>query len=226
MPDLDDLAIVGLSLRVALAAVLCILPLGVATAWGLSQWEGRGKHLVESVLALPLVLPPTAVGMVLLSALARHAPLGRALDALGFQLFFTWKAAVLAAAIMSFPLLVRSARSAFEDIDPRLLGIARTLGDGPLRVFARVAVPLAYRGIASGVLLAFCRALGEFGATILIAGNIPGETQTLALAIFQRSQTGHDAGALRLVAWTVLLAWIAVYTAERWTPRRHRDAHR
>jgi molybdate transport system permease protein len=220
MPQADDLAILWLSVRVALAAVSCILPFGIAAGWALARWNGPAKHVIESLLALPLVLPPTAIGMVLLALLARHAPLGRALDALGIELVFTWKAAVLAAAVMSFPLLVRSARSAFEEVDPRLLGIARTLGDGPFRVFVRVALPLAFRGVASGTLLAFCRALGEFGATILLAGNIPGETQTLALAIFQRSQTGRDEGALRLVALTSVLAWVAVYAAERWAPRR------
>jgi molybdate transport system permease protein len=223
----DDLAIVWLSVQVAGAAVVCILPFGVATGWALSRWNGPGKHLVESCLTLPLVLPPTAIGMLLLALLARTAPLGRALDALGIEIVFTWRAAVLAAAVMSLPLLVRAARSSFEAVDPRLLGIARSLGDGPLRAFWRVELPLAWRGVISGTLLAFCRALGEFGATILLAGNIPGKTQTLALAIFQRSQTGRDASALTLIAITSALAWVAVYAAELWAPRRpHSDVHR
>lgn len=223
----EDLAIVWLSLRVAGAAVVCILPFGVAAGWGLSRWNGPGKHVIESCLTLPLVLPPTAIGMLLLSLLARTAPLGRALDALGIEIVFTWRAAVLAAGVMSLPLLVRAARTSFEAVDPRLVGIARTLGDGPLRAFWRVELPLAWRGVVSGTLLAFCRALGEFGATILLAGNIPGRTQTLALAIFQRSQTGRDASALTLIAITSALAWVAVYAAELWAPRRaHSDVHR
>ena len=146
--------------------------------------------IVESLLTLPIVLPPTAVGIVLLMLLAKDSLIGRLLESVGIDVVFTWKAAALAAAVMSFPLFVRSARTAFEEIDPRLLGIARTLGDSPLRAFYRVALPLARRGIIAGALLAFCRALGEFGATILIAGNIPGKTQTLALAIFNDRKVG------------------------------------
>jgi molybdate transport system permease protein len=217
----DDLSILGLTLEVALTATLAILPLGVALAWLLAGWRGPGRVVLESVLTLPLVLPPTAVGIVLLMLLSKNGWFGSALSAAGLEIMFTWKAAVLASAVMSLPLLVRSARTAFEEVDPRLLGVARTLGDGPWRVFRRVALPLAWRGIVAGALLAFCRALGEFGATILIAGNIPGRTQTLALAIFQRSQVGRDGDALRLVALVCFLALVAVYATERLARRRH-----
>ncbi len=218
--EADDFSILTLSLRVAFTSTLGILPFGVALAWLLARWRGPGKVAVESVLTLPLVLPPTAIGMLLLALLAKNGALGRVLETLGVELVFTWKAAALAAAVMSFPLLVRSARTAFEEIDPQLLGVARTLGDGPLRVFYRVALPLAWRGIFAGTLLSFCRALGEFGATILVAGNIPGRTQTLALAIFQRSQTGRDTDALRLVGLTSFIALVAVYATELWGRRR------
>jgi molybdate transport system permease protein len=214
MSEPTDLSILALSLGVAFAATLVVVPLGTAVAWGVARWQGRGKVIVETILTLPLVLPPTAVGIVLLMLLAKNGLAGRLLESLGIELVFTWKAAALAAAIMSFPLFVRSARTSFEEIDPRLLGIARTLGDTPIRAFFRVALPLARRGILAGALLSFCRALGEFGATILIAGNIPGKTQTLALAIFQRSQTGRDSDALRLVGLTSLVALTAVYTSE------------
>jgi molybdate transport system permease protein len=160
------------------------------------------------------------VGIVLLMLLAKDSLVGRLLENLGIDVVFTWKAAALAAAVMSFPLFVRSARTAFEEIDPRLIGIARTLGDSPFGAFYRVALPLARRGILAGALLSFCRALGEFGATILIAGNIPGRTQTLALAIFQRSQTGRDLDALRLVGLTSLIALCAVYASELFGRRR------
>jgi molybdate transport system permease protein len=220
MIEADDLSILGLSLEVALTATLAILPIGIALAWLLAGWRGQGRVLVESILTLPLVLPPTAIGIVLLTLLSKHHALGRVLSDVGIEIMFTWKAAVLASAVMSLPLLVRSARTAFEEIDPRLLGVARTLGDGPLRVFRRVALPLAWRGIAAGVLLSFCRALGEFGATILIAGNIPGRTQTLALAIFHRSQMGRDGDALRLVALVCFVALGAVYATERLGQRR------
>jgi len=220
MIEADDISILGLSLQVALTATLAILPIGVALAWLLAGWRGRGRIVLESLLTLPLVLPPTAIGIVLLMLLSEDSAFGRALSGAGVEIMFTWKAAALASAVMSLPLLVRSARTAFEDVDPRLLGVARTLGDGPWRVFRRVALPLAWRGIAAGTLLAFCRALGEFGATILIAGNIPGRTQTLALAIFHRSQVGRDGDALRLVALTCFVALAAVYATER-LGRRH-----
>src|SRR5688572_28627478 len=159
MIEADDLSILGLSLQVAVTATVAILPVGVALAWLLAGWRGRGRILVESLLTLPLVLPPTAIGIVLLTLLSQDSAFGRVLASVGVEIMFTWKAAVLASAVMSLPLLVRSARTAFEEVDPRLLGIARTLGDGPLRVFSRVALPLAWRGIAAGTLLAFCRAL-------------------------------------------------------------------
>jgi molybdate transport system permease protein len=154
--------------------------------------------------------------------LGRESFVGRWLESLGIEIVFTWRAAALASAVMAFPLFVRSARTAFEEIDPRLLGVARTLGDDPLRVFRRVALPLAWRGILAGALLSFCRAIGEFGATILIAGNIPGRTQTLSLAIFQRSQSGRDSDALRFVVLTSLIALAAVAASELLSARREK----
>jgi molybdate transport system permease protein len=211
----SHLSILALSIAVAVASTLVILPIGVGLAWLIARQRGRFRVIVESILTLPLVLPPTAVGILLLTMLAKDGLLGRVLAALGIEILFTWRAAVLASAVMSLPLLVRSARTAFEEVDPRLIGIARTLGDGPWRVFRRVVLPLAWRGIVAGTLLAFCRALGEFGATILLAGNIPGRTQTLALAIFQRAQVGREEDALQLVAIVCFVALFAVYATER-----------
>jgi molybdate transport system permease protein len=219
----EDLSILGLTLRVATISTLLILPLGLVAGWMLARWRGRGRAIVETVLSLPIVLPPTAVGLVLLELLRRSGPLGRLLDRAGVELLFTWKAVVLATAVMSFPLLVRPVRAAFEEIDPRLLGLARSLGRRPAMVFATVALPLAWRGIATGIVLAFSRALGEFGATILVAGNIPGRTQTLALAIFHRTQIGQDGAAMRLVLLTVVLAFVAVWTSEILSRRRERQ---
>jgi molybdate transport system permease protein len=216
----EDWRIVGFTVRVAAVGTAVILVPGIAAGLLLARWRGPGKSVVETVLSLPLVLPPTAVGMLLLSVLARRGVVGRWLDAAGIELVFTWKAVVLATTVMAFPLLVRSARTGFEEVDPRLVGLARTLGCGPVAAFLRVTLPLAWRGILAGTVLAFARALGEFGATIMIAGNIPGRTQTLALAIFQASQTGHDARARLLAAVTVALAFAALWTAEL-VARRH-----
>lgn len=217
--SIDDLRVVAFTLRMAAAATALVLVPGVAAALLLARYRGPLRGGLDTLLSLPLVLPPTAVGLVLLELLGRNRPLGGWLSARGLDVVFTWKAVVLATAVMSFPLLVRSARTAFEEVDPRLVGLARTLGSGPAGAFFRVTLPLARRGILAGVALAFSRALGEFGATILVAGNIPGRTQTLALAIFQEVQAGRDSRAARLAAWTVVLAFAALWTAD-WLARR------
>lgn len=221
----DDWRVVALTLEVATLATALILIPGVAAGWALARWRGPGRSVVETVLALPLVLPPTAIGLLLLELLSRRRPFGAWLAASGIDIVFTWKGVLLATMVMAFPLLVRSARTAFEEVDPRLVGIARTLGCGPLQAFLRVTLPLAWRGIAGGALLAFARALGEFGATVMVAGNIPGRTQTLALAIFHHTQTGNDDRALALAGVTVALAFVALWGAE-WAGRRRdrRDA--
>lgn len=207
------------TLKIAAFGTLFILPPGIAVALALARYRGPGKGALETVLSLPLVLPPTAVGILLLELLARRAPLGAWLAARGIEILFTWKAVLLATACMSFPLLVRSARTAFEEVDPRLIGIARTLGCGPAAAFFRVTLPLAWRGVLAGTVLAFARALGEFGATVMVAGNIPGKTQTLALAIFQANQVGRDDRAVVLAGVTAGLAFVVLWTAE-WIGRR------
>ena len=219
MPSGEDLEVVLLTLRVALVATALLAVPGVLAGLALARYRGPGRGVVETVLSLPLVLPPTAIGIVLLEALSPRRSLGAWLAAHGLELVFTWRGAVLAAMVMASPLLVRSARTAFEEVDARLVGMARTLGCSPARAFLRVTLPLARRGILAGVVLAFSRALGEFGATIMVAGSIPGRTRTLALAIFQEHQVGADAEAFRLVGITVLLAFGALWVAE-WVGRR------
>ena len=215
----EELRVVLFTLQMAATATVAILVPGVAAAFLLSRYRGPGKSALETLLALPLVLPPTAVGLALLELLGRNRPVGAWLAARGIEVVFTWKAVVLATAVMSFPLLVRSARTAFEEVDPRLVGLARTLGCGPAAAFFRVTLPLAGRGVLAGTVLAFSRALGEFGATIMVAGNIPGRTQTLSLAIFHDTQLGRDERAAALAAVTVALAFAALWTTE-WLVRR------
>ncbi len=214
-----DLQVVAFTLQMAATATAVILVPGVAAAFFLAGYRGPGRSALETILSLPLVLPPTAVGLALLGLLGRNRPLGAWLAGHGVEVVFTWKAVVLATAVMSFPLLVRSARTAFEEVDPRLVGLARTLGCGPAAAFFRVSLPLARRGVLAGTVLAFSRALGEFGATIMVAGNIPGRTQTLALAIFHETQLGRDDHAARLAAVTVVLAFVALWVTE-WLLRR------
>jgi molybdate transport system permease protein len=204
-----DLGIVLFTLKMAAISTVVIAPFALALAtW---SWRAGAKGLVlDAVGALPLVVPPTAIGFVLLELLSRRAPLGRLLDRAGIDVLFTPKAVVIACGVMAFPLMFTAFRVAIETTERRFFDIARTLGASPAHAFARVTLPLAWRGLLSGVLLAFCRALGEFGATVLVAGNIPGRTQTLALAIYDRVQLGRDAEAGVLVFYVVCVAWVLV----------------
>ena len=216
----DDWQIVWFTAWVSLLSTLAILPPGILVAWLLARRDWPGKSLVETLVSLPLVMPPVATGLILLKLLGRNGPLGGWLDRhAGLEVVFTWRAVLIALGVMSFPLLVRSTRVAFEEINPRFEQIAQTLGAGRWRVFFTITLPLARRGLVAGMLLAFARALGEFGATIMVAGNIPGRTQTLSLAIYHSDQLGDDSHAFRLLGISVLLAFMAVWTAE-WMSRR------
>ena len=212
--------VLALTLRTAALATLLIVPPGLAVAWLLARKRWPGKALVETLVALPLVMPPVATGLILLELFGRRGPIGAWLHAIGFDVVFTWRAVVLAMAVMSFPLLVRAARVAFEEVNPRYEEMARTLGAGNARVFLTITLPLATRGIVSGMLLAFARAVGEFGATILVAGNIPGRTSTLSLQIYHLVQLGRDGEAFRLLLYAVAIAFTAVFIAEVFLRRR------
>jgi len=207
--------IVGFTLAACALSTLLILPVGLAIAWPLARCRWPGKLAIETLVTLPLVLPPVATGLLLLKFFSRRGPLGEFLHKqLGIDVVFTWRAVVVAAAVMSFPLLVRSARVGFQSVNQRFEHIARTLGAGDARIFFTVTLPLASRGIVAGVVLAFARAVGEFGATIVVAGNIPGKTTTLSLEIFETVQLGHDASAYRLLIVSVIIAFGAVWLSE------------
>ena len=211
----EDWQIVWFTAWVSALSTLVILPFGLALAWALARRDWPGKSIVETLVTLPLVMPPVATGLILLKLFGRRGAFGGFLhDRLDLNVIFTWRAVLLALSVMSLPLLVRSARVAFEEVNPRLEQIARTLGAGDGRVFFTITVPLAARGIVAGMMLAFARALGEFGATIMIAGNIPGQTSTLSLAIFQDVQLGQDSHAFRLLGVSVALAFAAVWGSE------------
>jgi len=210
---LEEWQIVWFTAWVSALSTLVILPFGLAVAWLLARRDWFGKSIVETAIALPLVMPPVATGLILLKLLGRRGAIGGFLhDALDFDIVFTWRGVLVALGVMSFPLLVLSARAAFQQVNQRYEQIARTLGAGGSRVFMTITLPLAFRGIAAGVLLAFARALGEFGATIMVAGNIPGRTSTLSLSIFQSVQLGQDAHAYRLLGISVALAFAAVWS--------------
>lgn len=208
--------IVGFTAGMAVLGTLLVLPPGVALAWLLARRSWRGKILAETLISLPLVLPPVVTGLLLLKLFGRRGPLGHWLwESFGFEVVFTWKAVVIALAVMSLPMLVRAARAAMEDVNPLLEQQARTLGAGELRVFFTITLPLARRGVLAGSLLAFARALGEFGATIMIAGNIPGKTTTLSVAIYNLVQLGQDHQAWMFAAVSVFLAFFSVAVSER-----------
>jgi molybdate transport system permease protein len=207
----DDANVIGLTLLTAGLSTLLIFPFGVALAWLLARKNWLGKSLVETVVALPLVMPPVATGLILLNLLGRHGPIGVFMQStFGTEIVFTWKAVVAAMAVMSFPFLVRTARIAFEEIDPRLEQLARTLGAKPARVFMTITLPLASRGMIAGAVWAFARALGEFGATILVAGNIPERTTVMSVAIFSDIQLGEDGHAYKLLCLSAAFAFAAI----------------
>ena len=205
----------------AVVSTLLILPFGLALAWLLARRQWRGKALVETLVSLPLVLPPVVTGLVLLKLFGRRGPLGHWLqDWFGIEVVFTWRAVVVALAVMSLPLMVRAARTAIEEVNPLFEQLARTLGAGEWRVFFTITLPLARRGVLAGTLLAFARALGEFGATIMVAGNIPGQTTTLSVAIYQHVQLGEDGHAWALAGVAAVLAFLAVGASELLLRRR------
>ncbi|MEE8130406.1 MAG: molybdate ABC transporter permease subunit [Vicinamibacterales bacterium] len=210
----EILQVTSFSLAMAAVATLVMLPPGVGLAWVLARRSFWGQHVIETLVTLPLVLPPVATGLILLKLLGRRGPLGRVLDAAGIEIIFTWRAVVVAMAVMGLPLLVRAARSGFEQVDRRYEQIAETLGASPARVFFTISLPLARRGVLAGAVLGFSRALGEFGATIMIAGALPG-TRTLSVAIYSYTQTGRDAAAVALLVAAATIAFAAVFVSNR-----------
>lgn len=211
----------GLSLKVALWATLVNGVAGVAVGFLLARTRFPGRELLDAVLLLPMVLPPTVLGYYLLVLVGRRGWLGGWLDReLGVQLVFTWQGAVLAASVVAFPFVCKSARAAFETVDVQLEQAARVLGLGRAATFCRVTLPLAWRGILAGILLSFARSLGEFGATLMVAGSIPGQTQTLSIAVYEAVAAGQDDLAAVLVAITSATCVAVLLLAGRLAPRR------
>lgn len=207
--------IVFFTIEVSALSTLLILPFGIAIAWLLARREWPGKGIVETAVMLPLFIPPVATGLVLLMLFGRHGWVGSVLErSTGLDVVFTWRAVVLACAVMSFPLLVRTAQSAFQEVNPRFEDIARTLGASEWRVFRTISLPLAFRGVVAGAVLAFARAMGEFGATAVVAGMIPRKTMTISLAIYQNVQLGRDAAALPLLLVSVAIVFATVFCGQ------------
>ena len=208
------------TLATAAGATALMLPVGVPLAWVLARRRFPGRSLLETVVSLPLVMPPVATGLVLLMLLGRRGPIGRVLDAAGIDVVFTWKAVVLAMAVMGLPLLIRAARAGFEQVDQRYEQVAATLGAPPLRVFFTISLPLAWPAVVAGAVLGFARALGEFGATVMVAGSIPGATRTLAVGIYTYAETGQDAAAMSLLVISAAIAFVALWCSNLLAERR------
>ena len=216
---MDAWQITAFTLATAALATVLMLPPGLLLAWLLARGRFRGRVLLDTVVSLPLVMPPVATGLVLLMLVAPRAPLGRLLARGGVDVVFTWKAVVLAMTVMGLPLLVRTVRAGIEQVDRRYEAAASTLGAGPVRVFFTVTLPLARPAVIAGAVLGFARALGEFGATIMIAGSIPGSTRTLAVAIYSFAETGRDREAAVLVGISAAIAFAALSVSNWMTSR-------
>jgi molybdate transport system permease protein len=220
---MDVWEITGFTIATAAFATLLMLPPGLFLAWLLARRRFHGRVLIDTAISLPLVMPPVATGLVLLALVAPRGPLGRILERAGVDVVFTWKAVVLAMAVMGLPLFVRTVRAGIEQVDRRYEAAAATLGAGPVRVFFTVTLPLARPSVLAGAVLGFARALGEFGATIMIAGSIPGSTRTLAVAIYSFAETGRDRDAALLVGVSAAIAFVALALANWITSRQ--DIH-
>jgi molybdate transport system permease protein len=216
----DLVSVTCFTLGVASLGTVLILPPGIALAWLLARRRWRGKSVVETIVALPLVVPPVATGLVLLRLFGRQGPFG----ALGLDVIFTWKAVVLASGVMALPLFVRTARVAFEEIPREVEDSARVHGASACQIFRYITLPLAARGLVAGGVMAFARALGEFGATVMIAGFIPGQTVTLALGIYHQVQLGRDDDALAMAAVSAVLAFGAIWLGEHFLRNQPRPS--
>jgi molybdate transport system permease protein len=217
---MDAWQITWFTVACAICATAIVLPPGVAIAWALARRRFAGRTLLETVVSLPLVLPPVATGLILLMLFSRRGAIGRILESAGIEVVFTWKAVVLAMTVMGLPLLVRTARAGFEQVNQRYEQVAATLGAPPSRIFFTISLPLAWPSIIAGAVLAFARALGEFGATIVVAGSIPGATRTLAVAIYTYTETGQDGRAVTLLVVSASIAFLALWYANRLAERR------
>ncbi|WP_243237255.1 molybdate ABC transporter permease subunit [Heliobacterium chlorum] len=207
---------IWISVKTASISTLITFFVGIAAAYGMIKYQGPGKGIIDGILTLPLVLPPTVIGFFLLMFFGKNGPFGQLLQAFDYSIIFSWAATVIAATTVSFPLMYKTARGAFEQVNPNYLHAARTLGADEWTVFWQITVPLAWPGIVAGTILSFARALGEFGATLMLAGNIPGVTQTIPVAIFFAAEGGEMGKALLWVLIIVTLSLGFIVTLNHW----------
>lgn len=209
-----------ISIKTSLLATFITFFIGIGSAYLVANYQGKWKGLIDSLFTLPLVLPPTVLGFFLLLLFGKNGPMGKLLELMDTSVIFTWSATVIAAIVVAFPMMYRSARSAFEQIDVNLISAAKTLGLSNWKIFYKIAIPLAWPGIIGGVVLSFARALGEFGATLMIAGNIPGKTQTMPLAIFFKVQAMDYKGAMLWVMTIVVISVVMILILNKWSDKQ------
>lgn len=215
------LSIITLSLKIATTATIIVFIIGIILSRFLTKYNFPGKDVIETIFLLPMTLPPSVVGYGLLILIGKRGLIGKfLLEQFDYQIIFTWVAATIAAAIVSFPLMYQQSKSAFQEIDPTIEEAARSLGANNFQVFFKVTLPLAMKGILSGVVLTFARALGEFGATLMVAGNIPGKTQNIPLAIYLAVEVGNKQLANKLVLIEVIFSFIVVYGVNFWVKKK------
>ncbi|MCL6478243.1 MAG: molybdate ABC transporter permease subunit [Peptococcaceae bacterium] len=219
--QINDWFPVLLSLKVAIISVLVVTCTGLPLSRLLARGQFYGKEVVEAAITLPLVLPPSVIGYGLLIIIGKNGLLGKTLASAGMTIIFTWWAAVLASTVVAFPLMYQSAKAAFKSVDVNYEKAARTLGAGEIRIFFTVTLPLAWPGVAAGLVLSFARALGEFGATLMVAGNIPGQTQTIPLAIYFAVESGDTTTARTLVSIITIFSFLVIFLVNRWGKRQN-----
>jgi molybdate transport system permease protein len=211
-----DLSPAWISIKVTFVATIIIFILGLSAAWWMTNYKGRWQGLLDGIFTLPLVLPPTVAGFGILLLIGKHGPIGKFLDLFGVNIIFSWYAAVIAAVVVAFPLMYKTSKGAFEQIDANILNAARTLGASERKVFWRVAVPLAWPGIAAATALSFARSMGEFGATLMVAGSIPGKTQTIPIVIYFATQGGEMRVALIWVLIILVISLTVIVLMNYW----------
>ncbi|MCB2352636.1 molybdate ABC transporter permease subunit [Clostridium estertheticum] len=209
-----------ISIKTSITATFIVFFIGIAAAWFMASYKGRARGILDGILTLPMVLPPTVVGFILLMIIGKNFPIGKLLSRFGINIIFTWYATVIAATVVAFPLMYRTCVGAFRQIDVNVINAARTLGVPERKIFWKVAVPLAWPGIAAGTVLSFARALGEFGATIMIAGSIPGKTQTIPIAIYFAEVAGETGNAIKWVILIFIISLTVMVASDKWAEKQ------
>ncbi|WP_035795512.1 molybdate ABC transporter permease subunit [Clostridium akagii] len=209
-----------ISIKTSITATFIVFFIGIAAAWFMANYKGKARGVIDAVFTLPMVLPPTVVGFILLAIIGKNFPIGDVLNGFGITLIFTWFATVIAATVVAFPLMYKTCVGAFSQIDINVINAARTLGASEWKIFWKVAVPLALPGIAAGTVLAFARALGEFGATMMIAGSIPGKTETIPIAIYFAVANGETNTAIKWVILIFIISLAVMIAADKWTKNK------